>query len=78
MSDTLRFKADQRKILEDAAKPEGAHAIRFYGPVLRLLELKLIEPLDGGVPTVKTNYWRLTSAGRELLLERGWIKENRS
>jgi len=72
-----RFKADQRKILEEAARPEGAHAIRCYAPVLRLVDLGLIEPLNGEPPNARTNYWRLTSAGRALLLERGWIKESR-
>lgn len=74
MSDIIRFKEDQKKVLLDAATPEGAHAIRFYAPVLRLLELGLIEPLHGGPPNVKTSYWKLTPAGRELLLSRGWIK----
>lgn len=74
MKDIVRFKEDQKKVLLEAARQEGAHAIRFYAPVIRLLELGFIEPLNGGEPTVKTNYWRLTSAGRELLLSRGWIK----
>lgn len=74
VQEVLRFKENQKKILVDAAKPEGAHAIRFYGPVIRLLELGLIEPLNGEAPTPRTNYWRLTSTGRQLLLGRGWIK----
>ena len=74
MTDILRFKADQKKSLLEAATPEGAHAIRFYSPVMRLLELRLIEPLTGELPTVHTKYWRLTSEGRALLLARGWIK----
>ena len=74
MKEVLRFKENQKKVLLEAATPAGAHAIRFYGPVLRLIELKLIEPLDGGEATVRTNYWRLTQAGRDLLLARGWIR----
>jgi hypothetical protein len=70
----FKFRADQKKVLLEAATPVGAHAIRFYAPVMRLLELGLIEPFEGGEPTTRTNYWRLTSAGRELLLGRRWIK----
>lgn len=69
----IRFKRDQKKILLEAARPEGAHAIRFYGPVLRLLGLNLIEPLGGGEPTTKTAHWQLTAQGRELLVSRGWV-----
>lgn len=74
MKEILRFKENQKKVLLEAATPGGAHAIRFYGPVLRLLDLGLIEPLDGGEITVKTNYWKVTPAGRDLLLARGWIR----
>lgn len=72
----MRLSADQRGLLLDAAGPEGAHAIRFYPPIMRLLALGLVEPRDGGAPTMVTTRWRATRAGLELLQARRWIERS--
>lgn len=70
----MRLSSDQRGLLLDAARPEGAHAIRFYPPIMRLLALGLVEPRDGGVPNMTTTRWRATQAGLDLLEARRWVE----